>query len=976
MSKARHGFLFWFLGGWSVLLAQDSLRIPISFEQNRGQADLRYSYVGHADGYTLLLAGSEAALAFDAGESLRIGFEGANPRARIEPLDPIPGRSNYLLGSDPGGWVRNLSLYARVRVRGVYPGIDVVYYSQGRECENDFIVAPGADLSRIRVSFSGASEISLDAVGDLVVNMGSGSMRWHKPSIYQEANGVRTPVAGRFRLLDNQQVAFQVDAYDSSRSLVLDPTFSYSTYVGTKDNESAFRVAVDSDGNAYFVGCVASKNYVVTPGSFHTTTPSNHSDVLIAKISPTKGLIFETHIGGSKESLGLGVAVDSTGLYVAGGTSSADFPVKGGFQSKLNGKADAFVLKLNTAGDTLIYSTYLGGSNMDGAAAIAIDSAGNAYVTGSTLSADFPLKSPYQTSERGSTLPNYNGSALLLGDVFISKIDPTGSSLIYSTYFGGSGDDAGFAIAVDAAGAAYVTGMTTSANLPTTRGAFQTTFGGSGGEFNFLAGDAFVLKLDATGQPAYSTYLGGSSDDSGFAITVDAMGNAYIAGTTFSNNFPTKQPLQAAYAGTGMDGFFKWSAGDAFVTELNPTGTALVYSTYLGGSQDDRALGIALDGAGNLWVAGHTLSTNFPVTKDAFQSVNHGYKGPTVIVLPGGYPQNPFGFGDAFVAEIDTSGKLLYSTYLGGSDDDVAIGIGLDERGNVYVVGNTMSTDFPTTSNAAQKAFGGFNTQSRTVLYGDAFVSVFQGAAVAQPAPPPPTPVTITGVKNGASYASGAIAAGEVIVISGSNLGPTAAATAQADATTGKLPFQLAGTTITFDGAPAPLLSVSAGQCTVVVPYSVDGKSSTQIVATFQGTNSAALGAPVAPSAPGLYSADSSGAGPGQILNEDGSANSPSNPATAGSLVTLFGTGAGQTDPPGVDGLVTTDGTPAPNLPISVTIEGMTADVQSVGAAVSQVAGVFQVSVTIPDGLDSGDLAVVVTVETASSQSNLTVSVQ
>ena len=363
------------------------------------------------------------------------------------------------------------------------------------------------------------------------------------------------------------------------------------------------------------------------------------------------------------------------------------------------------------------------------------------------------------------------------------------------------------------------------------------------------------------------------------------------------------------------------------------------------------------------------------MTKDAFQSVNHGYKGPTVIVLPGGYPQNPFGFGDAFVSEIDTNGKLLYSTYLGGSDDDVAIGIGLDGRGNVYVVGNTMSTDFPTTGTAVQRVFGGFNTQSRTVLYGDAFVSVFQGAAVAQPAPPPLPPVTIMGVKNAASYATGAISPGEVVVASGSSLGPIAAATSQADAP-GKLPFQLAGTTITFDGAPAPLLSVSAGQCTVVVPYSVDGKSSTQIVATFQGSSSTPLVAPVVPSAPGLYSADSSGTGPGQILNEDGSANSPSNPASAGSLVTLFGTGAGQTNPPGIDGLVTTDGTPAPNLPISVTIEGMPADEQSIGAALGQVAGVFQISVTIPDGLDSGDLPVVVTVGAASSQSNLTVSVQ
>jgi uncharacterized protein (TIGR03437 family) len=353
--------------------------------------------------------------------------------------------------------------------------------------------------------------------------------------------------------------------------------------------------------------------------------------------------------------------------------------------------------------------------------------------------------------------------------------------------------------------------------------------------------------------------------------------------------------------------------------------------------------------------------------------VNHGNKGPNVTILPGGYPQNPFGFGDAFVAELDPNGKLLYSSFLGGSDDDVAIGIGLDGRGGVYVAGNTMSADFPTTTAAVQRVFGGFNTKYRTVLYGDAFLSVFQGAAPAQPAAPPLA--VITDIKNAASYSAGAIAPGEVVIISGSNLGPASGATSSADST-GKLPFQLAGTTITFDGAPAALLSVSASQCTAVVPYSVDGKSSTAVVAQLSRSSSTPLAVPVAPSAPGLYSADSSGAGPGKIWNEDGSLNSPSNPAPARSLVTLFGTGAGQTDPPGVDGLVTTDATPAPNQPISVTIEGMDAAVQSAGAAVGQVAGVFQIVVAIPDAADSGDLPVVVTVGTASSQSNLTVSVQ
>ena len=386
------------------------------------------------------------------------------------------------------------------------------------------------------------------------------------------------------------------------------------------------------------------------------------------------GLIYSTYLGGSGSDRGNGIAVDNSGsAYVTGNTTSVNFPTTvGTYQTTAGGGIyDAFVSKLNAAGSALVYSTYLGGSGSDVGSGIAVDSSGNTYVTGQTDSANFPTTAgAYQTTAGGG-----------IYDVFVSKLNPAGSGLLYSTYLGGSGFDGGYGIAVDNSGSTYVTGQTDSANFPTTVGAYQTTFGG--------IYDAFVSKLNATGSGlTYSTYLGGSGSDQGGGIALDSSGSTYITGNTQSANFPT---TVGAYQTTAGDNFY-----DAFVSKLNATGSGLTYSTYLGGNVYDSGSGIALDSSGNAYVTGGTSSANFPTTVGAYQT-------------------SAAGIHNAFVTKLNATGSgLLYSTCLGGSVYDSGYRIALDSSGNAYVTGETSSANFPTTVSAYQTTYVGS---------GDAFVA-------------------------------------------------------------------------------------------------------------------------------------------------------------------------------------------------------------------------------------------------------------
>jgi len=659
--------------------------LPLSFEPNQGQTDGQVKFLSRGAGHTLFLTQSKAVLLVTrfergpldtwktgprtSGTVLGMSFIGASRNPQILGEEELPGKVNYMVGSNAGTWRTNIATYARVTYRGLYPGIDLTYYGREGQLEYDFVVRPGADLRRILVGFSGAEKLEVDARGDLLLRTGPDVIRQRKPIAYQEVNGMRREIPVRYVLKGAHRVAFKVAAHDSGRPLIIDPALFYSTYLGGSVRDGGQGIAVDSAGNAYVTGLTNSTDFPTAAGAFQSASAGSF-DAFVTKINPVGSapLVYSTYLGGSGDDYGLGIAVDSAGnASLTGFTNSPNFPTTpAAFQPAPGGSADAFVTKLNSSGSVLIYSTYLGGSGYDVGQGIALDGLGSAYVTGVTSSADYPTSvAAFQIALAGSF------------NAFVTKLNLAGSApLLYSTYLGGSSDDRGVGVAVDSAGNAYVTGYSTSTDFPTTPGAFQTTYAGGA--------DVFVTKLNPAGSTPllYSTYLGGSGQDIGQAIAVNASGNAFVTGKT-SGSFPTTAgAFQSAFGGGGSD---------VFATRLNPSGSAPIYSTYLGGAGDDSGYGIALDGSGDAYLAGYTSSPNFPTTAGVFQTTFGG------------------GRFDAFVTKLNPAGSapLIYSTYLGGSGEDAAQGIAVDGLLNAYVTGYTGSTSFPTTPGAFQTTFHG-----------------------------------------------------------------------------------------------------------------------------------------------------------------------------------------------------------------------------------------------------------------------------
>ena len=666
-------------------------KLPLSFEANEGQTDRQVKFLSRGAGYGLFLTSTEAVLSLKAGTGrpakkesvrpisltqkplfqksavLRMRLERANSNAKVSGIDELAGKSNYFIGKDPAKWRRNIPTFSRVKYQQVYPGVDVVYYGNQRQLEYDFVLAPGADPQQIELSFDGAKRLRLDADGDLIVSIAGGEVIEHKPVIYQDISGIRQRVTGGYALRNGHTVGLKLARYDDHRSLTIDPSLVYSTYLGGGLEDHGNGVTLDSSGNAYLTGGTQSSNFPTTAGALQTTYGGDNENAFVSKLNSSgSALIYSTYLGGSGISrldAGAAIALDSSGnAYVTGSTNSSDFPTtSGAFQTTCCG---AFVSKLNSSGSALIYSTYLDNA---GGSGIALDSSGNAYVTGSAGSGFPTTAGALQTTLSGST------------NAFVSKVNSSGSGLIYSTYLGGNIADAGAGIALDSSSDAYVTGVTKSSNFPTTAGAFQTTLGGP--QFNNMVANAFVSELNSSGAAlVYSTYLGGSSDDEGDGIALDSSGDAYVTGSTDSANFPTTAGVfQSAISGNQ----------NAFVSKLNSSGAALVYSTYLGGSSDDGGIGIALDSSGDAYVTGYTDSSNFPATPGAFQTTLRGRQ-------------------NAFVTKLNSSGSaLIYSTYLGGNIADAGAGIALDSSGNAYVTGYTDSSNFPTTPGAFQTTFGG-----------------------------------------------------------------------------------------------------------------------------------------------------------------------------------------------------------------------------------------------------------------------------
>ena len=689
--------------------------LPLAFEANQGQTDRRVKYLAHGPGYSVFLTAREAIFSLAApapapkqerhAENLRrrssrdsaelalvrMCLDGAAAHPHTLPGEPLPGVSNYFLGKDPQHWQRSVPHYASVRYLQVYPGVDMLFHGGRRQLEFDFVVAPGAATSPIRLRFWGARQLTTNPSGDLVLASAAGQLRLHKPAAYQEQEGVRHLVEARFVLHRHHQVTLAFGRYDHGRELVIDPVLSYSTLLGGSAQDDATAIAVDSSGHAYVTGDTASPNF---PGASATVSAKANLDVFVSQIEADgSALNYTTLIGGSGDETGNSIAVDGSGnAYIAGTTSSPDFPVTAGvLGASRQGALDAFALKLNSSGN-ITYATYLGGSDADSGNSIAVDSNGDAYVGGETFSNDFPGASD-------STIQANNAG---FDDGFVAELNPAATALIYSTYLGGSAADLVTGMALDASNNIYATGVTLSSDFPHTSGAFQTRCG-TDGACNGGLDDAFVAEIKAGGSVLlYSTYLGGSGTDDANAIAVDAAGETYVAGLTTSGDFPTAAPAQKANAG----------APDAFVAKLNAQGSGLIFSTYLGGTSNDEATAIALDPLGDAYVTGRTFSTaGFP-TMSAFQAANGGG-------------------ADAFITELSNTGGLVYSSYLGGKGNENSFqgsvaqsalgGVAVDSAGSAYVAGNTNSTSgFPTAS-PLQASNGGGVT--------DAFVAKVGAAA-------------------------------------------------------------------------------------------------------------------------------------------------------------------------------------------------------------------------------------------------------
>ena len=846
MGKSRTILVLWMAAVATAQAASLRTRLlgnlPLRFEASQGEA----VFTARGPNFSLSLARDQNWLEWKDGSSgrtaqVRTRLIHSNPSARMEAEGRFPAPTNYFIGPREA-WRTGVAGFGRVRYRDVYPGIDLVFYGDGGRLEYDFVLAPHADPGAIQLDLSGHRTADLGDDGDLVISTPAGEVRWKRPEIYQEVAGVRQPISGRFVLDHGRTVRFEVGRFDRSRTLVIDPALKYSTYIGGKGNDSARGIAVDGAGNVYVAGA-SSSSELPTLSAYQPNFGGGSAgpltgDGFVAKFSPAGALLYLTFLGGGQDDGLTSIAVDAAGnAYVTGATNSNDFPAVNAFQSQFGGfggsslrPGDAIVAKLDPTGSKLLYSTYLGGNRDDIGLAIAVDSAGNAYVTGATSSFNFPVTTGAFQSRFGGVggepIRHPTDAAPLFepGDAFITKLDPTGSKLVFSTYLGGFQDDAALAIAIDSASNVYVGGCTISAAFPTTPGALQTTFRGSEVQnFFFNTGDAFISKLNSTGTALiYSTYFGGAGDECVNGIAVDATGNLYMAGATTTIDLPTTTgAFQRTYHGYNRLPFLiAQDFGDGFVGKLDPTGSKLLYLSYLGGRNNDAATSIAIDNQGNAYVLGFTDSTDFPVTSGALQNQLAGDGGLGLYLF----------YGDAFLSVVNPTGTaLLYSSYFGGNADERPFGVTVDPSGNVYVVGNTVSTNLPVTANALQKSYAGMDGHVPGSMHGDAFYSVFSGLLAPPPPPPPPPPSpAITSVANAEGGAT-IVAANTWTEIKGTLLSTTTRTWGGADFVNNQLPTALDGVSVTIGGKKAFVYYISPTQIDVLTPPDL-GTGTMQVV--------------------------------------------------------------------------------------------------------------------------------------------------
>lgn len=879
------------------------MSVPLSFEPNQGQLASTVQFLSRGSGYALFLNPGKVVLNLErqqpasvaaAGRTseaasvytLRMSLIGVNAKAGGVGLARQPGVVNYFIGSDPRNWRAGIPTYGKVNYAQIYPGVDLLFYGNQQQLEYDFVVAPGADPSRIAWRIDGA-RASVDAKGNLALSAPNGVASFKKPLLYQMDGNRKTSVEGSFAVAGNQ-VRFQLGSYDHSRALVIDPVLSYASYLGGSRTDTigaatgpgnlqvgtSQALAVDSAGSAYVTGTTFSINFPTKnpyqstpPAKLGGQPPGSFASAFVSKFSPDgSSLVYSTYLGGNGADHGYAIAVDSSGnAYVTGLTTSPDFPITNGAYQTVcapipnnTGESTAssncnsfdwnvFVTKLNSTGTGVVYSTFLGGyGSWAYATAIAVDGAGRAYIAGNendVCTTSYTFESCFPTTsgaviggdKTGGRSPQY---------AFVAAFDPTGAQLLYSTLFGGldfecnngCGGTYGTGVTVDANGYFYLVGETQAAKLPTTAGVIQPGGAPLDATGSYMqAWRGFVAKFNpvtsASGASlAYATYLGGqtvNTNDYISGIAIDSAGNAYIAGYTNSSDFPVTNGTYGTVCGPNGG-----TCAAAHVTKLNPSASAILWSTYVGDSKSGGSDAvfftgpIQLDGKGNIYIIGQTGGG------PGFPMVNPVEPTPT-----GGSLQ-------VLVAELDPTGaNLLFSTTIGSDGLNTAnpAGLAVDAAGNIYLAGNTSGPSLITTPGAFQTT----SSDGACCQYGNGFV-----VKIASNAPPVVKLATAGQVEP--------FAAESIVAAYGTDLAGETASVA-----TLPLPTSLDGNIVTVtDSASvarqAPLFYVSSSQINFEIPAGTATGTATVMFQNQNGTTQSAT-ISIGSVSPGIFGLNGSG---------------------------------------------------------------------------------------------------------------------
>ncbi len=638
------------------------------FQGNTGNKDIKHNYLRKPNSL-----------------SLKELFDGPED-AHITGISKSPTIVNYFKGPR-NNWKTNIPAWDTISLGEMFEGIEITLIAHGNTIEKIFTLLPGSNVQDLIIKVEGAEKLSISKEGILEIETELGTVKMTKPVAYQDVNGERVQVAANYIIPDSKpkrpgsQLAYsiQVGNYDKAKPLIIDPVLS-STFMGGSKSDYSSSIALDSSGNVFVSGYTNSSDFPVTTGSH-----IGSHDVFISKLDNSlSNLLSSTYIGGNSNDYGNDLILDAwDNVYIAGMTNSNDYPTtSGAYNASYKGGLDAFVSKLNNSLSTLLSSTYLGGANEDDSAlALTLYAGGNVYVTGQTLSNDFPVTAGAYDKSCG-TLSSPCG--FFDDDVFISKFDSSLTNLLASTFLGGSYTEISYGIDLDSQGNVFIAGKTVSSDFPTTIGAYDDKCGVDvDGNCNGTS-DAFIAKLNSTlSSLLASTFIGGSSEDYGYSLAVDALDNVFVTGGTKSNDFPSTSGAYNEYFSSGVD---------VFVSKLDNSLATLQASTFIGGSAgDDQARVLALDSEGNIFISGKTGSTNFPTTLDAFDRT-----------LGTGGPWN----NDAFVSKVSSDlGSLLSSTYIGGSNHDYGYDLAVDTEflDNIFITGPTYSSDYPSTSNAYER---------------------------------------------------------------------------------------------------------------------------------------------------------------------------------------------------------------------------------------------------------------------------------